>query len=215
MKLPPELDNFDQIQKFANCHKEIPSKLKIKRTGTLRSNKGADDWLSEKLTAIHDRSDKPVTRKELISIVKWKSPGRWPPKRIKKHNQPTDVEIVTRAAFAVKSEKKRIHLLMGLYGVSWPTASAILHFVNNPFSTEAEAIDKGFPILDVRVMRTVKVIAHDENNPPYSDKLWKEYIRLCRDKAKEFGVSLRDLDRALWTWDKCGCNSRNTTSPKS
>ena len=214
MKIPPELDNFDQIQKFANCHKKILSKLKIEQTDPPLSNEKADCWLSKQLTAIHNCSDK-LTQKELISIVKWKSPIRWPPERIEKYNQPTDVEIITRAAFAVEAEEKRIHLLMVLYGVSWPTASAILHFVNNPFSTEAEAIDKGFPILDVRVMRTIKVIAPDKNNPPYSNELWRKYIDLCRDKAKKFGVSLRDLDRALWTWDKCGCNSRNTTSPKS
>ena len=38
----------------------------------------------------------------------------------------------------------------------------------------------------------------------YNIDRWLRYVRLCRAKAEEYGVSLRDLDRALWMSDESG-----------
>ena len=64
-------------------------------------------------------------------------------------------------------------------------ASTILHFV----------FPDRYPILDVRAMRAVGC------KPNYNFEMWKKYIKLCRCAADKYGVTLRDLDRALWTYD--------------
>ena len=64
-------------------------------------------------------------------------------------------------------------------------ASTILHFV----------FPCCYPILDVRAMRAVGC------KPNFNFGMWKNFTDLCRETADEYCVTLRDLDRALWTSD--------------
>jgi hypothetical protein len=34
----------------------------------------------------------------------------------------------------------------------------------------------------------------------YTEHFWQEYVATCRALAKQSQVSMRDLDRALWSW---------------
>ena len=70
-------------------------------------------------------------------------------------------------------------------------ASTILHFV----------FPECYPIIDIRAMSTLGGPDPSRFNRDFEK--WKEYYELCRNTAKEYGVSLRDLDRALWTYDYC------------
>ena len=102
-------------------------------------------------------------------------------------NREHDVREVSRVSFAAKSERLRIGALRVLEGIEWPRASAILHFV----------FPERYPILDVRAMRTVGGPLNS-----YTFRVWAEYTELCRRSAAEYGVTLRQLDRALWTFDR-------------
>lgn len=120
---------------------------------------------------------------DLARISYWKSP------RASGHiskNHEFDVREISRVSFSTKSERLRIGSLRLLTGVSWPTASAILHFV----------FPETYPILDVRAMHAVG------GSTSYNFDRWEQYTRLCQRKAKEHEVTLRQLDRALWTFDK-------------
>lgn len=66
-----------------------------------------------------------LDRDQLIKICKWKS--RRPTKFVSK-NYDLSVSEITRFAFSTPDEYSRIASLTTLHGVSWPTASVILHY---------------------------------------------------------------------------------------
>lgn len=82
------------------------------------------------------------------------------------------------------SEEGRINALRSLHGVGYPMASVILHF----------AFPDSYPILDRRAMNAVG------ESTNYSFKKWMDYVKCCRSVAKKCGVTLRDLDKALWVY---------------
>src|SRR5256885_1125025 len=66
-----------------------------------------------------------LTRPEFVEICKWKTPRTQP---LVKENPPELVVAATRAALSSRDEDVKIGVLRLLRGVSWPTASVILHF---------------------------------------------------------------------------------------
>lgn len=105
-----------------------------------------------------------------------------------KKNTEEEVEKISLVSFSATSERLRIGSLMFLQGVGWPMASSILHF----------AFPNLYPILDFRAMNTVGGPAR------YNYSLWEDYTNLCRRTARGHGVTMRELDKALWSADKFG-----------
>ena len=198
MIIPPELDDPNQIQKFADWHLKLNSNIKNDDSGTWLKNERADDDLWQKLTCSANRGY--MTLDELKSVAKWKYPGGALQKLVN-NNSEAVVKEITKVSFAANSKRLRFGSLLCLQGVGWPMASTILHFTNNLFSADTMDINTGYPILDFRVMRTVRVISPNKKINSYTFQLWWNYVELVRAKAKEFGVSLRTLDRALWTYN--------------
>ena len=125
------------------------------------------------------------TKPEFLELSWWKSPRTQ--SRCAK-NPARYVEEISTIALSAKCERIRIEILTLLYGVSWPTASVLLHFG----STEA------YPILDFRALESLGI----EVPPRYDFEFWWGYTRFCRGLARERGVSMRYLDRALWQYSK-------------
>jgi hypothetical protein len=102
-------------------------------------------------------------------------------------NQESYVKEVTSIALA-GSERVRIETLTILDGVSWPTASVILHFFHR----------SRYPILDFRALWAVKL------KPPsqYGFDYWWSYVKYCRTLASANRVDMRTVDRALWQYSK-------------
>lgn len=125
-----------------------------------------------------------LTRPEFLALCKWKTERS--KSRVAKNTEGL-VEEATRVALSAKHEQLRIHSLLSLYGVSWPTASVILHF----WHTDP------YPILDFRALWSL-----GRENPPaaYNFDFWWKYTLFCRELAKDCGVSMRTLDRALWQY---------------
>jgi len=126
------------------------------------------------------------TKPEFESICHWKTPRS---QRKVASNSAEFIEAVTRTALSTGSEQLRVEVLTLLSGVSWPTASVILHFCHRD----------PYPILDVRALWSLGV---DASKVTYNFDLWWEYIRVCRGLAKSTGLSMRELDRALWQYSK-------------
>jgi len=85
-----------------------------------------------------------MTKKELHRVAIWKSP------RSAGHvlkNSDGFVQEITGFALAAEDERSHIELLCLLSGVSWPTASVLLHFFHS----------KPYPILDFRALYTVSL----------------------------------------------------------
>ncbi len=122
---------------------------------------------------------------EFIEICLWKTRGRSAP--LVAANNPEDVEEATRIALSATSERIRIGVLRSLSGVDWPTASVFLHFGH---------ADR-YPILD---FRTLEALGIERNSVHYNFELWSAYVAYCRELATRVGVSMRELDRAMWHW---------------
>ena len=120
---------------------------------------------------------------DLQEVARWKYPG---PRlrQLVAQNSPDDVEEISRVSFATTSERLRIGALMTLIGVAGPTASVILHF----------AFPDCYPVLDKKVMRTIGAPI------PYQFDRWMQYGAFCREACKDYGITLRTLDEALWQY---------------
>jgi hypothetical protein len=127
------------------------------------------------------------TRDDFLEVCEWKTRGR--PRRHYQRNSEEDVRRVTAIALSSADEKTRIMSLIGaeggLRGVSWPTASVLLHLAHR---------DR-YPILDFRALWSLQV-----ERSYYTFEFWWEYVQACRALAAECGVSMRELDRALWEY---------------
>ncbi|MEW6614294.1 MAG: hypothetical protein AB1401_02325 [Thermodesulfobacteriota bacterium] len=131
------------------------------------------------------QSKRYIEKKELFKIAHWKAP------RSANHVYKNDedyINEVTRLSFTTTSERAKIEVLTILDGVSWPTASVILHlFHSDPY-----------PILDFRALWSVSLDVPVQ----YSYKFWWPYVEFCRDIAGRNNVDMRTLDKALWQYSK-------------
>jgi hypothetical protein len=126
-----------------------------------------------------------LRRDEFLDLCRWKTPRSQPRCAT---NGEDYVREVTRIALATTNEELKIRVLLLLAGVSWPTASVILHFCDT----------RPYPILDVRALWSV---GH-RRVPAYTFSLWWEYTRFIRGVSTRTGLSMRTIDRALWQYSK-------------
>lgn len=129
-------------------------------------------------------------------IIEWKSA------RIAgliEKNSAADVAKALRFATDRRtSEKWAMETLCGLKGVGIPVASAILTMVS----------PEKYTIIDFRALEALGIKrGDDEETVDY----YLEYLQICRSIAREHGIDLRTLDRALWQWSKEHGISNNCT----
>jgi hypothetical protein len=144
----------------------------------------ADDrrWLTVGAAA---RRRGHYTRSEFIEVCAWKTPRSRP--RVAA-NPAAAVIDATGRALGAPDEETRIAALLELQGVGVPTASTLLYF----------AFPDDYPILDVRALESLGV----KSRSSYPVSFWLAYLHSCRTLARETGVSLRTLDKALWQYSK-------------
>ena len=169
----------NEVQWYAECYKRLPPAEKTRFVTAAE----ADEFLGRRLRAAACR--RHLTLLDLEETARWKFPGPFLLKLVKK-NTPEEVRKLTEASFAAKdNEALRAEKLLGVKGVGWPMASTILHF----------AFPDCHPVVDKKVMKVVGGPA------VFSHKHWEPYIALCQSAATKYNVTLRELDRALWTFD--------------
>lgn|SRR5574340_131078 len=130
-------------------------------------------------------SQRYLTVKQLHEIALWKSKRR---AALTKNNPEGFVREITSFAFAAKHEESRIGALVLLQGVQYPTASVILHF----------CVDATYPILDFRAIWSLGM----QRPAIYTPEYWVKYVEICRSLAGKHGMSVRELDMALWQYSK-------------
>ena len=126
-----------------------------------------------------------LRKPEFLRICEWKTPRS---KSRCAGNDEFAIQTITRAAFATGDESLKMDLLRTLAGVSWPTASTLLHFCDR----------RPYPILDYRALRSLGY----RKPPHYTMDFWLEYLRFTRALAKRLRLDIRTLDRALWQYSK-------------
>jgi len=131
------------------------------------------------------RQNGHLTRDHLIRLCYWKTPRTQP--RVKR-NSDDFVREVTSASAASDNERFRIEVLTLLQGVSWPTASVILHFGHTD----------PYPIIDFRALWSLGEAVPSR----YTFDFWWRYVEACRGLAKRSGLTMREVDQALWQFSK-------------
>ncbi len=126
-----------------------------------------------------------LERDEFLEVCRWKSPRSQPRCRL---NSGSFVREVTTIALSTPEERLRIEVLTLLTGVSWPTASVVLHL----FHAEP------YPILDFRALWSLGKDVPKQ----YDFQFWQKYVAFCRSLARKAALSMRTLDRALWQYSK-------------
>ena len=139
------------------------------------------------LNAVQEVREQGWMSKDILQLVcEWKSPRS---AGYMQSNSETFVEAVTRLTFSTTDERARIESLTLLDGVGWPTASVVLHFFH----------PERYPILDRRALWSLGV---DQSKEYERFERWHEYVQCCRDLATKSGLSMRELDKALWQHSK-------------
>jgi hypothetical protein len=98
------------------------------------------------------------------------------------------IKEVTRLSLETECEEARIKLLTILKGVSWPVASVILHF----------AFPEKYPIMDFRAIWSLDW----EQPKSYNFDFWQKYCTEIRKISNETGLTIRQIDKALWQYSK-------------
>jgi hypothetical protein len=144
-----------------------------------------DDATIEERVAPAARARGYLMRDEFLELCRWKTPRSQP----RCAENPDDfVQEVTRVALGTTNEELKIRVLLLLAGVSWPTASVILHFC-----------DRGrYPVLDVRALWSVGF----RRPPAYTFPRWWQYTCFVRGIGDRTGLPMRTIDRALWQYSK-------------
>jgi len=118
---------------------------------------------------------------ELYDLVYWKlKSSRWIDQ-----NTESFVKKVTGEAFSLDDDWEKLNKLTELKGVGESVASAILHLYD----------EAHYPILDKHALCSIGI---DHNKVKYNAPFWQKYVDFCRAEAKQYSVSMRTLDRALW-----------------
>jgi len=124
---------------------------------------------------------------DLEWIVRWKtsrSIGYF------NRNDPDTVDKVLERVVETSSTRRKIRMLIDLSGIRVKMSSAFLLFMD----------PKEYTVLDWRVANvlTDEGILNQKISDDASIDEYIEYLQACRSTAERFGVSLRQLDRALW-----------------
>jgi hypothetical protein len=105
----------------------------------------------------------------------------------------------TRLASQASNERLKVHILTALDGVSVTVAAAVLHFFS----------PRSFPVFDARHRATLRKAGLWRR--PVRDgsvEAWQEYVSTMRGLARRYRLSLRDLDKALYAYDRWGGRRR-------
>lgn len=108
------------------------------------------------------------TRPEFLEVCLWKTVRS---KSRVARNSKDEIEEATRLALSAKSEALRIQIPQALYGVSWATASVLLHLAHT----------EPYPILDYRALEALGVTGVVVYTLPF----WVGYVSTCRRLAAE------------------------------
>jgi hypothetical protein len=129
-----------------------------------------------------------LTKAELEKVCVWKSPRVM--KQVKR-NSPLAVRNITRAAFSCSSELDKIKTLVTLHGVGVPMASAILMFAD----------PRHYAVIDIRgwqLLHAMKAVKENGRGVNLTPGQWVEFLEIVRSHARQFRVTARDVQQALF-----------------
>lgn len=131
-----------------------------------------------------------LKKDELLEIVRWKSARAI---RKAEANSEEIIEKITRFAFETDSEEVKMRVLTSLNGVSIPMASSILTI---PYP-------ELYGIIDIRGWHTLYNLGLvDYKKDVFNIKDWLLYLKIIRDIGKKYGITPREVDKAIFMYDR-------------
>jgi len=171
--------NREFVQKWSKVYNE-----RFKNGTSIRIENEIREWLCKQ------SGDKYLNKEYFVKL------GRWKSARVTKHYERNDEETIvgtTIAAFREPDELSKINILLDLYGVGVRVASTILNYLH----------PETFPIFDYHC---VKVLAEaglwKRKTDDFSKQAWLDYVHIMRGLAERLGVHIRDLDKAMFAYEK-------------
>ena len=152
----------------------------------VREDDPATTALVRRLAAIRRRGW--FTRGEFLAMCRWKSPRSI---RHCERNGAARIRAVSRALLATRDEGRRLELLVGLSGVSVPTASAILTLVD----------PRRYGVLDIRVWQLLYVMRAVDRRPHgvgFTAADWITYLTTLRRAASALHATVRQVEYSLF-----------------
>ena len=148
------------------------------------------EWLATRL------EPKYLNKRAFLLTCWWKT-GQMP--NYVRSNPFRLVMRATHLASEVESnDRLKLRILLLLDGVDVPIASTILHFLQ----------PDRFPLFDAHVRSSLKKAGKWHRSvDDESEDAWLEYVNIMRELAGNLGVGLRELDKALWIYDRLGVNT--------
>jgi hypothetical protein len=133
---------------------------------------------------------KHLDKTHFVRLARWAAPRRLD---AYESNSPVLVRQATRLANQATDERLKMHVLSALDGVSVMVAAAMLHFFH----------PRLYPIFDIHDRATLKKAGFWPRRVDDGGvDAWQDYVRIMRRLARRFRVSLRDLDKALYAYDR-------------
>ena len=135
--------------------------------------------------------------------------GRWKTKRQTSNyesNAEKSIIELTRLAYTASDPTTKLNYLRQLRGVGVAVAATILHYFH----------PNVYPIFDYHARNTLTEAGYwkrGEDAASVND--WLEYVKIMQRLSKRIGMSLRDLDKALFAYDKYGGNVVTPTVAKA
>ena len=127
-----------------------------------------------------------LTKPLFVRLGRWKSVRQTPNYEA---NEEADIRSATARAFAASDPRSALSALMRLHGVALRTASALLHWM----------LPDQYPILDFRV---VGALGRAEPTSYEDVDFYLDIAAEIKSRARQHGMDLRTMDRALWAWQK-------------
>lgn len=154
-----------------------------------------EDYLFETVSG-RFRTDGTLSPYDFFAVVIWKSDR---PKTRIKHGLVAagrTVEALMREVHAAPTGQAKVEALLQVDGVGLAMASAVL----------AVCYPEHFTVLDYRAWEALQQMSAQGLPAAYPQNAgqYLQYCAACRCLAGEAGLSLRDLDRALWaqSWER-------------
>ncbi len=127
-------------------------------------------------------------RQEFLDVVRWKTKGRGIGRA--QRNQADFVMAATQMGFLAAHPAVAVAALTSLAGVQVPVASALL---------TASYPDR-YTVTDFRSQESIVDWGGNRSYSTLRD--YVGYIDTCCEQASRLGVTMRQLDRALWAYSK-------------
>lgn len=166
----------------------LPEKVAdyIERYSDYNSDEQLEQRLKEQVQKRFVQGKVNLSKDIFLQIASWKTHRQ---RKNYERNSASLVSEVTGISFeSGRDERVRIEILTLLEGVNYPVASTLLHF----------AFPDRYPIVDFRALWSLGV----RRPSSYSFDFWWDFVKSMREESTRLGISIRDLDKALWAFAK-------------